>query len=125
MQPRIFTLSSFSLLLGLCLIFVSGTAISQEVSPGCEAAMDKAAGGLSECLLKAEARFAKGGDEEAREAAQGRCGERSDRASARAMSRFGADQCTPASLMSAMADRTVSYAAQVASEAGGTAALLE
>ncbi|MEE3329185.1 MAG: hypothetical protein VX252_17760 [Myxococcota bacterium] len=101
-----------------------GSAPSGEgVSPRCEAAIDKAAGNYSRCLLQAEARFAKGGDEEAKEAAQGRCGERFDRASARAMSLFGADQCTPASLMSAMADRTVSYAAQVASEAGGTAAL--
>ena len=91
MQPRTFTLSCISLLLGLCLILVSGTAIAQEVSPGCEAAMDKVAGELSECLLKAEAQFAKGGDEGAKEAARSRCGERFDQASTRAMSRFGAD----------------------------------
>ena len=122
MQPRIFTLSCTSLFLGLCLILVSGTAISQEVSPGCEAAMDKVAGSLSECLLKADAQFAKGGDEGAKEAAQARCGERFDRDSARALSRFGADQCTPASLVTAMADRTASCAESLASEAGGRAA---
>ena len=111
MQPRFFTFSCTSLFLGLCLILVSGTAISQEVSPGCEAAMDKAAGGYSQCLLKASAEFAKKGDEDRLSSQQMRCEDKFNAQVARAQDRFGEDQCTP--YTSEIADRSVTCAEEV------------
>ena len=62
-----------------------GSAPSGEgVSPRCEAAIDKAAGRYSQCLLKASAKFAKKGNEDRLFAQQMRCGDKFDAQVARA-----------------------------------------
>ena len=51
-----------------------------------------------------------------------RCEARFDRLTSRAFRRYGADECTSTELVAAMADRTVTYAQGVATEASGTQA---
>ena len=91
------------------------------VSRLCEAAIDKAAGRYSQCLLKASAKFAKKKNQDDRLFAQQmRCGEKFDNQVARAQDRYGEEQCTP--YTSQIADRTLTYAEGVSIEAGGEAA---
>ena len=98
-----------------------GSAPSREgVSPRCEAAIDKAAGSYSQCLLKASAKFAKKGNKDRLLAQQTRCGDQYNAQIARAQDRFGEDQCT--AYTSQIADRTLTYAEEVSIEAGGEAA---
>ena len=95
-----------------------GSAPSGEgVSPRCEAAIDKAAGRYSKCLLKASARHAKKGHDDRLSAQQTRCDNEFDTQVARIRDRFGEDQCTP--YTSEIANRTVTYAEGVSIEAGG------
>ncbi|MCH2186866.1 hypothetical protein MK280_13445 [Myxococcota bacterium] len=116
---------SFLALLFSALLLMASPAFSaggsapstQSVSPRCEAAIDKAAGGYSQCLLKASAKFAKKGDEDRLFAQQMRCGEKFDAQVARAQDRFGEDQCTP--YVPQIADRTAMYAESAATEARG------
>ena len=125
MQARLsFSVLFFSALLLLAspVFSAGGSAPSEEgVSPRCEAAIDKAAGRYSQCLLKASAKFAKKKNQEDRLFAQQmRCGDKFDNQVARAQDRYGEDQCTP--YTSQIADRTAICAEEVSVEAGGKAA---
>jgi len=124
MQARLsfFILFFSALLLSASPAFsAGGSAPSGEgVSPRCEAAIDKAAGYYSKCLLKASAKYAKKGNEDRLLAQQAKCDDKFDDQVARAQDRFGEDQCTL--YTSEIADRTVSYTAGVASEASGQSA---
>ena len=111
-----------SCLIVLTLLLFAGTAGAQDVSPRCEAAMDRAAGHYSQCLLSADASFARHGNATKLENRQARCETRFDRRTSRAIHRQGADACPSSELVAAMADRTVTYAEGVATEAGGTPA---
>ena len=114
-------LFSALLLLASPAFAAGGSASSGEgVSPRCEAAIDKAAGSYSQCLLKASTKFAKKGHEDRLLAQQSRCGNKFDTRVARAQDRFGEDQCTP--YVSEIADRTVTYTQGVAIEASGASA---
>ena len=54
--PCVFRIESFgSCLIVLTLLLFAGSAAAQDVSPRCEAAMDRAAGHYSKCLLSADA----------------------------------------------------------------------
>ena len=108
------------ILLGLLLIPSSASA--QDVSPRCEAAMDRAAGHYSKCLLSADASFARHGNPTKLENRQARCETRFDRRTSRAIARHGADECTSTELVAALAQRTVSCADGVSIEAGGETA---
>ena len=84
--------------------------------------MDRAAGHYSQCLLSADASHARHGNPTKLENRQARCETRFERRTSRAFSRYGADECTSAELVAALADRTVTCAEGVATEAGGKAA---
>ena len=120
---------SFSVLLCSALLFLASPAFSaggsaasgEGVSPRCEAAIDKAAGRYSQCLLKASAKFAKKKNQDDRLFAQQmRCGDKFDNQVARAQDRYGEEQCTP--YTSQIADRTATCAEEASIEAGGKAA---
>ena len=118
---------SFSVLLCSALLFLASPAFSaggsaasgEGVSPRCEAAIDKAAGNYSQCLLKASAKFAKRGNEDRLLAQQAKCDDKFDAQVARAQDRYGEDQCTR--YTSQIADRTATYAQGAATEASGKA----
>ena len=111
-----------SCLIVLTLLLFAGSAAAQDVSPRCEAAMDRAAGHYSQCLLSADASFARHGNPTKLENHQARCETRFDRRTSRAINRHGADECASAELVAALADRTVSCADGVAIEASGETA---
>jgi len=123
MQARL----SFLILLLLALLISASPALAKEesapggegVSPRCEAAIDKAAGRYSRCLLKASAKYAKNENDSQLFLQQAKCEDKFNTQGARAQVRFGEDQCTP--YMSKIADRTTNYAESVASEAHGLA----
>jgi len=113
-------------LFGSCLIVVTlllfaGSAAAQDVSPRCEAAIDRAAGHYSKCLLSADASYARHENLSKLENHQARCERRFERRTNRAINRHGADECASADLVAAIADRTVTYAQGAATEAGGEA----
>ena len=113
--------------LGSCLIVLTvllfaGSAGAQDVSPRCEAAMDRAAGHYGKCLLSADASNARHKNPTKLANRQTRCETRFDRRTSRAIRHYGADECPSSDLVAAMADRTVTYAQGAASEAGGTPA---
>ena len=111
-----------SCLIVLTLLLFAGSAAAQDVSPRCEAAMDRAAGHYSQCLLSADASYARHGNATKLENRQTRCETRFDRRTSRAIHRHGEDECPSSDLVAAMEDRTVTYAQGAASEAGGTPA---
>jgi hypothetical protein len=115
-------LLGFSLIILTLLLFAGSTA-AQDLSPHCEAAMDRAAGDYSQCLLRADASYARHENASKLENRQARCETRFDRRTRRAISRHGADACPSSDLVTAMADRTVSYAEGIATEAHGEPAL--
>ena len=92
---------------------------AEDVSPRCEAAMDRAAGHYSKCLLSADASHARHKNATKLANHQARCETRFDRRTSRAITRHGADECPSSDLVAAMADRTVTYAEGVAIEASG------
>ena len=120
MLSRILSLGSC--LSVLTLLLFAGSASAQDVSPRCEAAMDRAAGHYSKCLLSADASYARHENATKLENHQTRCETRFDRRTSRAVNRHGADACPSSDLVAAMEDRTVTYAQGVATEASGTPA---
>ena len=113
--------------LGCCLIVLTlllfaGSAGARDVSPRCEASIDRAAGHYSKCLLSADASNARHKNPTKLANRQARCETRFDRRTSRAINRYGADECTSADLVTALADRTVTCAEGVSIEAGGEAA---
>ena len=120
MRSRIQSLGSC--LIVLTLLLFAGSAGAQDVSPRCEAAMDRAAVHYSKCLLSADASYARHEDATKLANRQTRCETRFDRRTSRAIHRHGEDECPSSDLVAAMADRTVSYAAGIATEASGTPA---
>ena len=117
---------SFLVLLFSALLLLASPAFSAEgsapsgegVSPRCEAAIDKAAGNYSRCLLKATAMYGKQGQRGKKFLAkQERCEINFNRRVSLAQDRYGEDQCTP--YVSAIADRTKTYASKAAAEAHG------
>ena len=117
MVSRILSLGSC--LIVFTLLLFAGSAAAQDVSPRCEAAMDRAAGHYSKCLLSADASYARHENATKLENRQARCETRFDRRTSRAFSRYGADECPSTELVTALADRTVSCAEEVSIEAGG------
>ena len=111
-----------NLIILLGLLLIPSAASAQDVSPRCEAAMDRAAGHYSQCLLSADASYARHGNATKLENRQTRCETRFDRRTSRAIHRHGEDECPSSDLVAAMEDRTVTYAQGAASEAGGTPA---
>ena len=110
--------------LGSCLIvftllLFAGSAAAEDVSPRCEAAMDRAVGHYSQCLLSVAASNARHENATKLANRQARCEARFDRRTSRAFSRYGADECPSSEHLGFMADRTVTYAQGAATEAGG------
>ena len=99
-----------SCLIVLTLLLFAGSAGAQDVSPRCEAAMDRAAGHYSQCLLSADASYARHGNPTKLANREARCETRFDRRTTRAINRHGADACPSSDLVAAMEDRTVTYA---------------
>ena len=108
-----------SCLIVLALLLFAGSAIAQDVSPRCAAAMDRAAGHYSKCLLSADASYARHGNATKLANRQARCETRFERHVSRAFRRHGADACPSSNLVVAMADRTASFTQAVAKEAQG------
>lgn len=104
-------------LMVLTLLLFGGTAVAQNVSPLCEAAMDHAAGHYSQCLLRADAHYARHGNATKLENSQTRCETRFDRRTRGAEKRHGVESCT--AFIPQIAHRTVWYAENAAREAGG------
>ena len=120
MFSRIHSLASCLII--LVVLLFAGSAGAQDVSLRCEAAIDRAAGHYSQCLLSADASYARHGNPTKLENRQARCETRFDRRTSRAIARHGADECTSTELVAALADRTVTCAEGVATEASGTQA---
>jgi len=110
-----------SLPLTLALLLVAGSGAAEDVSRSCEAAIDRAAGTYSRCLLGAQSRNAWRQEASKLEDAAQRCTDRFDAATARALARAerGGETCT--AFLEAIAARIVSNAQVVATEASGTA----
>ena len=68
-----------SCLIVLTLLLFAGSASAQDVSPRCEAAMDRAAGHYSQCLLSADASYARHENATKLANRQARCETRFDR----------------------------------------------
>ena len=117
MLSRIQSLASC--LIVLTLLLFAGSASAQDVSPRCEAAIDRAAGHYSKCLLSADASYARHENATKLANRQARCETRFERRTSRAFSRYGADECTSTALVAALADRTVTCAEGVSIEAAG------
>ena len=111
-----------SCLIVLAVLLFAGSASAQDVSPRCEAAMDRAAGHYSKCLLSADASYARHDNATKLENRQARCETRFDRRTSRAIHRHGEDECPSSDLVAAMEGRTVTYAEGIATEASGTPA---
>ena len=112
-----------SCLVVLTLLLFAGSASAQGVSPRCEAAMDRAAGHFSKCLLSAGASYARHENLSKLENRQARCETRFDRRTTRATNRHGADACPSSDLVAAIGERTITYAEGVATEAYGLPAV--
>jgi hypothetical protein len=117
MASRIQSIGSW--LTVLMVLLFAGSAAAQDVSPHCEAAMDRAAGDYSRCLLRADASYARHENAAKLENRHTRCQTRFDRRTSRAIKRYGADECVSAVLVSQMADLSVSCADGVAQGAAG------
>ena len=109
-----------SCLIVLTLLLFAGNAAARDVSPGCAAAMDRAAAHYSRCLLRADAHYARHENATKQEKRQARCETRFERRTSRAIYRHGPYHCTSRLLMTALAARTVSYVEGVAIEAAGS-----
>lgn len=97
-----------SLALTMVLAVVTGPAMAAPTDPhACEAALEKAAGKLGSCLLKAEASYAKGADAAKRSAALAKCHGVFGRQRDAAIARYGAADCpaAPAGSFSGRLDR--------------------
>ena len=124
MQARL----SFLLLVFSALVLLTSPAFSggggapgvEGVSPRCEAAIDKATGSYSQCLLKASSRFAKNADQDVFNERRAKCGRDCNSRVDRALAKFGQDSCTL--LTSEIRDRTMFFAESATTEAGGTEA---
>ena len=110
------------LLLVLSLMLFAGSAAGQGVSPRCEAAMDRAAGEYSRCLLGADADSARHENLRKRERRQARCERRFDRRTSRAINVYGENGCPSSRLVAVIKERTVSFAESVSTEARGVPA---
>ena len=108
-----------SLFVVLSLMLFAGSAAGQGVSPRCEAAMDRAAGEYSRCLLGADADSARHENLRKRERRQARCERRFDRRTSRAINEHAEDECPASGLVAIMKDRTATFAGSIASEASG------
>ncbi|MDG2050403.1 MAG: hypothetical protein P8M78_09595 [Myxococcota bacterium] len=114
-----------TLLVAVSAFFLSSPATSEappdtsqpNVAPRCESALDRAAGQYSRCLLTASGRFANRGNEDELTIRQDQCHARFDSRVARAFERYGREACTP--FAAEMANRTVTYAEETASQAAG------
>ena len=125
------TLLSLALLLLLPLpiaLVVPATTTAQgfeerTVSPRCEAAMDWAAGSQARCLLNAKARAARHRERyvEKTSKREAQCRGKFDETVSRGVASFQEENCT--SWIPQMEERIASFAAAMASEAGGTPAL--
>lgn len=112
MKIKILAIALLAVLLGGC----SDGASSQGGQHSlCEAAVDRAAGSFSGCLLEARASYASKGDEEGLFLEQQRCEEEFRARVAQALNGFGDDQCTQK--VEEIATQTLFYAARVANEA--------
>ena len=76
-----------SWLIALTLLLFASSAVAQEVSPRCEAAMDRAAGDYSRCLLRAEAQHTRDENTRKLERRQARCDTRFERRTTRVTGR--------------------------------------
>lgn len=92
------------------------------VSSRCEAALDRAVGRYSKCLIKASARVARHRERDIKEASEAKveCREEFEEAVGGALDRYKEENCT--SFIMQMEERTTSYAADIALEARGTPA---
>ena len=99
MQARL----PFLILFLLALLLSASPALAKEgsapggedITPHCEATIDKAAGHYSQCLLKASAKYTKKENGEQLFARQEKCEDEFNAQVARAQVRFGEAQCTP------------------------------
>ena len=89
------------------------------VTRRCEAAIDKAAGNFSRCLLKTSAKFARNDDADRLAAKQEKCEDKFNEDFDEAIEQ-ASGQCTR--LREPIIERTVSYVAEVATEASGEVA---
>ena len=118
MRSRILSLGSSFFVFALLLF--AGSASAQDVSPRCEAAMDRAAGDYSRCLLLADAHYARHANATKLENRQAHCETRFDRRTSRAINRHGADKCPGSDLVAAIGFRTASYTVGASTEAAGS-----
>ena len=114
--------------LGYCLVaismlFFSGSAMAKDPAAACEASMDRTVGRYSECLLNADAHYARQGNTTKLEKRQARCEAHFERRATRAIARHGEDYCPSSDLVTAMAERTENFAGNIALEAAQTEAL--
>lgn len=79
--------------LAAALLALTGIANAATDQQSCRAAIDKAAGKLLECRLKAESTFAGKGDAAKRSASLEKCGATFGKSFGRAIAAFGAGDC--------------------------------
>jgi len=105
--------------LSAALLFWAGSADPQTLDPDCVAAVDKAAGRYSRCLLRAEARFATHPDSRRLEERREKCRDRFARKVDWALGRFETGACTSPSLLDSIEAEVETSARKVAVEAAG------
>jgi hypothetical protein len=81
--------------------------------------MVRAAGGLQQVPLARLGPLCAPWGRDQAEKHQDRCDNRFDRRTKHAIKRYGADECTSIRLLGSLADRTISHAEAVATEASG------
>ncbi len=119
MASRIQSLGSWFIVLTLLLF--AGSAAAQDISPRCEAAVDRAAGHYSKCLFLADARHARHGNAAKHEKRRARCETRFERRFARSLGNHAEGKCTSISA-EVIGGEIAASAAKVAGEAAGIAA---
>ena len=100
-------------------LLCAGSAAAQELSPKCVSKVDKAAGQLSHCLLRAESHLAKSTNRARFEKASERCARDFDRRIERVVRHHGESACPQASRTAAIASEVVASVEHVAREAEG------
>ena len=115
MRNRIAVVAGVVMAMGA--LFWAGAAAASDVSPRCASAVDKAAGHYSRCLLNAEAKFARNGDETRLEDRAQWCENKFYRRINRTNNKFGAENCPEIGLANAIVQELAMTAAQVANDA--------
>jgi hypothetical protein len=98
----------------------SGSSGNWNRADRCEAALEKAAGDYSRCLLRGEAQFTTSGNENRLHERRVKCGARFDRRAGRAIWKYGEEYCAPDFLVDAIKREVAGSSQRVVTAAFGS-----